>query len=687
MKSVSEIADKSYEEVCLAIPCRGAIAAVLAALALVSACNPPELRVRIGFDHAPPYYYRDGDGRQTGFAYEALEEAARRSRVKLDWRECRSPEHGLDEKNADLWPALSPSPERARRYYFSAPYLRNPLALFGLQDGSSIRPSDLRDLEVGHRRGSFARMILSTHVRGSIPIEYGSSSELMEGVCRGEVKAGLTEIRFMERFLLNRPPACSGIPLQLRVIEGVYSPVAVAARPGFERAADRLREGLGSMIRDGSLDRIVERHSPLSSADVQAVGVMRAAERRNRQFLGLVMILLAAIVMLGWLYLRARQARRAALLARRRAEDANFAKSQFLANMSHEIRTPLTGVIGMTEQALDGPLTEQKRATLEIVRESARLLLTVLNDILDLAKIEAGAMRIENIRFEPRRTIGQAVNLMRAQAATKGIELTATIEDCVPSWLLGDPYRVQQIVLNLVGNAIKFTSCGKVTVTAACTGEGWLEITVSDTGIGIPADKLALLFRKFSQVDASMSRRYGGTGLGLAIARDLATLMGGGIRVESCEGEGSKFTVSLPLPATSPPAVGPEEPVFERLTGLRVLLVEDNSVNRIVVERLLQKLGCETQIAANGREAIEMAASADVILMDCQMPEMDGLEATRRIRTSGLQTPIIALTAHALSEEERNCREAGMDDFLTKPLDLAALDAALRRWTKKPSLA
>jgi hypothetical protein len=509
----------------------------------------------------------------------------------------------------------------------------------------------------------------------------------MEGVCRGEVEAGLTEIRFMERFLLNRPEACNGAPLQLHVIEGVYSPVSVAARPGFEAAADRLRDALGSMIRDGSLDRIVERHSPLSSADVKAVSVIRASERRNRQFLGLVMILLAVIVMLGWLYVRARQARRMALAARRRAEDANLAKGQFLANMSHEIRTPLTGVIGMTEQALDGPLTEQKRSSLEIVRESARLLLTVLNDILDLAKIEAGAMRIESIRFEPRRAIEQAVNLMRAQAQAKSIDLTLRFDESLPAWVEGDPYRVQQIVLNLVGNAVKFTTTGTVSVSTSCTRPGWVEILVIDTGIGIPAEKLSLLFRKFSQVDASMSRRFGGTGLGLAIANDLAGLMGGDIRVESREGEGSRFTVSLPMPAVPPPDAPVEDILSEHLTGLQVLLVEDNAVNRVVVERMLQKLGCDPRIALNGREAIGLAPAADVILMDCQMPEMDGLEATRRIRASGLCTPIIALTAHALSEEEQHCREAGMDDFLTKPLDLAALDTALRRWAKKPSVA
>jgi PAS domain S-box-containing protein len=379
--------------------------------------------------------------------------------------------------------------------------------------------------------------------------------------------------------------------------------------------------------------------------------------------------------------------------AKTEAETANRAKSEFLAQMSHEVRTPMNGIIGMTDLLLDTPLTPDQLDLCECIRKSAEALLMVINDVLDLSKIEAGRMEIRASAFDLVGCLEQVHGLMKPQAAAKGLEC-AFHADGARRRVVGDAGRVRQIALNLLGNAIKFTDRGRVDLTLSSReGEGGstvYRIAVKDTGIGIAADKLPRLFAKFTQVDSSPSRRHQGTGLGLAISRKLAELMGGTLTAASKEGEGSEFVLEIPLAGAAEEREAAEAkatPAAQKLQARmrHILLAEDNAINQKLSVRLLEKLGCRVDLAANGREALAMAQAApyEAIFMDCGMPEMDGYAAAREIRrrnTSGRRVPIIALTAHATTGAREECLRAGMDDYLAKPIRAAEIEAMLARW-------
>jgi PAS domain S-box-containing protein len=366
------------------------------------------------------------------------------------------------------------------------------------------------------------------------------------------------------------------------------------------------------------------------------------------------------------------------------AERANEAKSTFLATMSHEIRTPLNGVLGMVQAMSADPLPAEQRGRLEIIRQSGQALLTILNDVLDFSKIEAGKLELEEIEFDLGDVVASVHSTFGAVAGQKGLSFVEDI-DAARGVYRGDPARIRQILSNLVSNALKFTEAGELRV-AAKTAEGDLELRVSDTGIGIPADKLSSLFTSFTQVDASTSRQFGGTGLGLAICWRLVELLGGAIRVESELGKGSAFIVTLPLVrvaeagVAAPPSDGKEQQTL----GVRVLAAEDNQVNQLVLKALLQQVGVEPVVVDNGALAVEAweASDWDAILMDMQMPVMDGLAATAAIRgreaaTGRRRTPILALTADAMSHQVAKYLAAGMDGHVAKPIDAGSLFNAL----------
>ncbi len=374
--------------------------------------------------------------------------------------------------------------------------------------------------------------------------------------------------------------------------------------------------------------------------------------------------------------------------AEKEALDAAQARYTFLATMSHEIRTPLNGVLGLTDLLLDTPLSLEQRELAATVQRSGTLLRSVLDDVLDYSKIDSGQLQAESLAVDLHVLCRDLVRLWEGSARERGLPLTVVLAPAAPSWVTVDPNKLKQILGNLVSNALKFTSTGGVTLEVPAASAGRLCLRVRDTGIGMNAEQQARIFSPFVQGDTSTTRRFGGTGLGLSICRRLARFLGGDVEVSSIEGQGSTFTVWLPLVAAEPPAEQPSTAAEGLdLRGLRVLVAEDNPVNRLVICRLLEKHGVQVRTANDGEDCVRQwgAQPTDLILMDCQMPGCDGYEATRRIRQKGGALPIIALTANAMSGDRARCLEAGMNDHLSKPIEPTVLASVLRTWAHGPA--
>jgi len=646
-------------------------------------------RLRIGSNDSPPFNYHDAGGKPTGFAVEVLNRAADIAGYDLEWIHTKAgPETSFKQDLVDIWPFVTEHNERKQDMHLTESWWRIGTVLY-FPEALNIRSAaDLADKSVAIT--SPQRRLLSKNLfPSSVKIEVFHLPELaFEHMCTGKSSAAMIDYRIAEGVLLNRPAGCPPMRLGSLLMESHSRSFSIGARFGFESEANRLRAAIDNMADSGEIVDIATRWRLLHRTDSAFILWLNRTREKNAMLQKLIVVGIGLLIVTLIFAQRLFQARKHAELSAR-------ARSQFLANMSHEIRTPMNGILGMTELTLETPLSAEQREYLSMARNSASGLLEILDDILDFSRIESGKLALESIPFDLVETAKRSVQILSLAAESKHIELQCEISSTLPKALVGDPGRIQQVLINLLGNAVKFTNTGFVKLDlqseTLSSGKVRVKFEVVDSGIGISPEQQQRIFEAFTQADSSTTRKFGGTGLGLSISAQLVRMMGGTLAVQSGLGKGSKFHFSLDLEPASALETVPKSNLIAPTRSLRILVAEDNEVNRVLIQRVLDRGGHRVTTVTTGLEALEALNSNvfDVVLMDVHMPELDGLEATRQIRgkeaASGGHIPVIALTALAIKGDAERCLDAGMDAYLPKPLkkdDLFALLAQVEAGIK-----